>query len=135
VSEEASFPVSVTLKGGTGFESPWIVLRGGTAEEVLGEVQKLDADDTFLEAVATVAKAFHRIYAPASAAPAQAAPAAQQQASNGPRLHPQGKKCESANCGQVLTWQTWEKKDGSRTFNAFRCPTAKFGHTADFQTK
>lgn len=121
---------SLTIKGGAGYEAPWVVVRG-SVEEIYGELQKLDGDESFLEAVTTVAATFQKLYVQATgaipqAAPAQgsgAAPAAQQ---GGGWVPP---NCAKDNCGKPLVFESWTNKDGSKTYGpAWRCTSRKFGH-------
>lgn len=54
MSEETdNTPISVTLKGGKGYEAPWIVVRGHSPEEVLALLGDLgDLDRTVAEKAA-----------------------------------------------------------------------------------
>lgn len=123
--------VSVTLKGGPGYEAPWVVFRGDSPEEIYNELRKLESDDEFLRAVATIGATFGKIYveqsggAQAPAIPAQRAASPAAPPSNGPVC---------SKCNAPMTWQTWSKKDGSKTFEAWKCPTASFGHDVDWRT-
>jgi hypothetical protein len=50
--------LSVTLKGGKGYEAPWIVFKGTTVEEVHEELRKLQGNPDLLQATAIVAANF-----------------------------------------------------------------------------
>ena len=148
MSEESAF--TVTLKGGKGYEAPWIVVRGETPEEVLG---KLAAIGPVTEATIAAANLFHGAtnaapllpnapqvqqappqqqaqYVPQQPAqqvpfqqqPQQAAPPAwaQPPVQQGPALHPEGKQCQA--CGQVLQYKVVTRKSDNKTFKFWECP-------------
>jgi hypothetical protein len=85
VSDETS-PIVVTLKGGTGYDQPWIVVRGNTPDQVaamlrnLGELPAATLEaSNLLQNVATLAPVL-----PNSAQPAPPAQAPQQNVTPGP---------------------------------------------------
>lgn len=123
-------PVSVTLKAGSGYDAPWIVFRGDEPEEVYSELRKLESDDEFLRCVATVATAFRGVYAEHAGATSEKTPAGSTPGVT--NASPNAPVC--TKCGASLTWQTWSKKDGSRTFSAWKCPSGSFGHDVDWKT-
>lgn len=131
MNEDGTAPVSVTLKAGSGYDAPWIVFRGDEPEEVYSELRKLEGDDEFLRCVAVVAAAFKGVFAEhagsTAAASAPAGPTPGQAATS-----PNAPVC--TKCGSAMTWQTWSKKDGSRTFEAWKCPSGSFGHDVDWKT-
>lgn len=54
MSEDANF--TATLKGGAGYEAPWLVVRGDTADELVGHLDALTED--LLQKVNDVASLF-----------------------------------------------------------------------------
>ena len=135
MSNDTGYALSVTLKGGTDFSSPWIVVYGNTPAEVEAKLR-----DTGSLIVATVEAAnalkaannaapvavggpdAHPTPAPQQSAPSgwgnrpqqQAAPAQQ-----GARLHPEGKQC---GCGNVLNYKTVNRRSDGKQFNFWECP-------------
>jgi hypothetical protein len=61
--------LSVTLKGGKGYEAPWIVFKGNSVDEVMVELEKLQNDNTLLRATAIVAWQFQGYVMSASGEP------------------------------------------------------------------
>lgn len=151
MTEENVERASITLKGGTGYDAPWVVLKGGTLDEAAGELAKLNADDATLRAVATVAAAFHRVYLEAkngvaAPAPTQQAPVTSptpsepipQASQPAPQAPPQdddgGGFC--GKCGTQREWRQWTQKGTNKEFKGWFCPksTAKGdGHTPVFK--
>ena len=84
MSETTDSPVIVTLKGGAGYEAPWIVLRGDTIEEVQGLLENA-ANSEFTNLVQDVNAAF-RDAGPA-VTQSQAGSPAQSTASSGARVY------------------------------------------------
>lgn len=123
-------PISVTLKAGSGYDAPWVVFRGDNPEEIYAELSKLENDEEFLRAVVAIATSFKGLWVESSGA---SSPAPAAQGGFPPqRSGPAGPTC--SKCGSALTWQTWAKKDGSRTFEAWKCPSGAFGHDVDWKT-
>lgn len=133
MSEEVqqSNGTSLTIKGGAGYEAPWFVIRGNT-EDIYTELQKLEGDDAFLEAVTTVAATFQKLYVKATGGPA---PAPQQNAA--PAQQSAGflpPPCGKDNCGKPLVYESWTNKDGSKSYGpAWRCESRQFGHDVDWK--
>lgn len=80
MSEDNPTGVSVTIKAGTGFDVPWIVLHGADVAHVRAMLAELN-DSDLTQGVVVVARKFHGTYAganPASGhgAPTQSAPTA-----------------------------------------------------------
>lgn len=154
---ETEAPITITLKAGTGYDAPWLVIRGFDPDDVTA---KLNSLDPVIEATLTAAGKFAAGSAlgattvsqeapqrPPSEAPAQRqqgwgqTPAAQQQGAAaaqqggrskfGGQLHPEGKTCEA--CPNVL-----EKKQTSSGKNVWRCSDWRWangnpnGHTSIF---
>ena len=69
-------PLSATLKGGPGYEAPWLVIRTNSAGHLKDLLEELDQAEVYPTVVASAA-AFHQAYGTtrpqASAAPQQAA--------------------------------------------------------------
>lgn len=154
--EESQDRISGTLKGGPGYEAPWIVLRAGTVNEYNQLVAELSFDSGALEATANVAVAFQTVYlnakdqpqgngqAPPQAAPQGAAPswvgpprrpasAAQEPPpqGDGGQAHPQGATCKK--CSQFLTWRTETSKRTGNQYSAYICPNGPGGgHDLEF---
>ncbi len=66
--------ISATLKGGPGFDAPWVVVRANSASEINDALMDLDASGTY-PAVADSAVTFQNAYIKATPG-SQAAPAA-----------------------------------------------------------
>lgn len=148
--------LSVTLKAGTGFDSPWVVVYGDTPADVESKLSDIDG---VLKAAVTAGATLRSLHTletggvPATpiaqesapqAAPAQqaggwstSAPAAapawsgaqQQPAATG---HPEAKGCES--CGQVLQFKSGTSKAG-KPYKLWACPAQRQrgdGHTTEF---
>lgn len=150
----------VTLKAGTGYDAPWIVVRGENPDEV---TNKLNGLGDVIGATIAAAELFKGAgnagpllpQAPvqqpqeAPAAPAQGgwgqapqqqyqqpqapAPQQQQQSKFGGPPHPEGKQCESPGCGKVL-----EMKKTSTGKGTWRCPDWRWnsgvpnGHSSEW---
>lgn len=54
VNQDDGYGVSVTLKAGSGYEAPWIVVRGKTPTDVLGQL----ADPNFEQLVQTIVPSY-----------------------------------------------------------------------------
>lgn len=141
---EDTAPLVITLKAGTGFDSPWIVVRGSNPEEVVSKLNSLDGViEATLEAAGlfTAQRSLGGKQQQAEAPPTEPAPqqrqqgwgttpaAAQQGAAPaqpprskfGGQLHPEGKTCEI--CPNVL-----EKKQTSSGKNVWRCNDWRWGN-------
>lgn len=158
---EDTAPIVVTLKAGTGYDSPWLVIRGSNPDEVVTKLRSLDG---VIEATLEAAGAFaagRTFGATAQSAP-QAAPAPfeQQAAPQGPppawgqtpaaqqqgaapaqqapvrskyagQPHPEGKTCSI--CPNVL-----EKKKTQNGKDVWRCPEWRWaggavnGHSSEW---
>lgn len=69
-------PIVVTLKGGSGYEAPWVVIRGTAIDEAIGTLEE-SVNSDFYVVVAASAVALQTEYVKALPAPApQSAPAA-----------------------------------------------------------
>lgn len=134
MSEQPNNEICVTFKGNGAFDSPWIVIRGATPEEVYGVMDKLSQDDAFMTTTAQLGVAFREIWIESGGGnpPANSGGGGQQSrpASNGaPQLgddHPT-EKCDKCSGNPALTFQHWETK-GGKVYDAYRCPTGTFGH-------
>lgn len=149
---EDTAPIVVTLKAGTGYDAPWIVIRGYDPDDVSARLKGLDS---VIEATHEAAGLFAagRLAAPQggqqappssqpAAQPAQqgwgqqqgqqqsAAPAPRQSKFGGPP-HPEGKTC--AICPNVL-----EKKKTGSGKEVWRCNDWRWnngepnGHSSEF---
>ncbi|MDP7733685.1 hypothetical protein [Mycobacterium paragordonae] len=112
--------VTVTFKGGTGYDSPWIVLYGENVQEAYDQVTGESAGvlAALMQRVQLIAKDFSgQGGAPAAPAqPSNAAPAAAQQAPQG-----QTRQCKH---GQMQFKSGFSQKN-NRAWEAFFCPTPK----------
>lgn len=115
---EDTAPIVVTLKAGTGYDAPWLVIRGYDPDDVTNKLKSLDGViEATLEAAGLFAaqRGLGANSAPAEAAVTSTAPksgwgsspAAAQQTQQGGQgshpnavLHPEGKQC--VECGNVL---------------------------------
>ena len=155
---EDTADLTITMKAGTGFDAPWIVVRGDNPEEIVFKLNSLDAViaatiDTAnkLKAANVVAPivaqgsvAQATVVPEAPAAPngwgsSPAAVPAQQPVQNTPppqsnvRYHPEGKLCASCNAG-VIFKEITSKKSG-KTFQLWTCPNQRStgdGHFSEF---
>lgn len=116
--------IVVTLKGGPGYDAPWLVFHGNTVAEALDTVSAAEASGLMV-AVGKAAEAF-RTHAnvggvlgasPVSPAPQQqAAPAAPQSAPQGPP------GATSPTCPHgVKTYKT-SKPGAAKAWKAWMCP-------------
>jgi hypothetical protein len=154
MTEADNANLTITLKAGTGYDSPWIVVRGDNPQDVTA---KLNGLGDVIAATVQAAELFKGagnaapLTVPEPQAPAQqpqqqsgwgqapqqqAAPQQYQQAPpprnskfGGPP-HPEGKTC---NCGTVL-----EMKETGSGKKVFRCPQWRWnngnpnGHDSEF---
>lgn len=121
---ESEAPITITLKAGSDYSAPWLVIRGYDPDDVVNKLSSLEGViEKTLEAAGlfaagrTLGAQQVATEAPApQAAPAQkqgwgSTPAAQQQTQQVPQqrqggnhpsavLHPEGKQCEV--CGNIL---------------------------------
>lgn len=107
--------VSVTLKGGSGFDAPWIVLYGDTPAEVASQM------DEELAALATktakVAKFFQAQVGPSQAGRPQ--PGKPEAASQAP-----GGETKSCSHGEMV-FRSGVNASTKKTWKAYFCPTPK----------
>lgn len=135
MSENNEAAVTVTLKGGAGYEAPWLVLRGNTPAEVAGLLQNLGG---LPEAVVSASNLFHAVHTtgpllpnapqtPAPAAPQQ--PAAPQGWAPAPPAaapvvgHPEGKVCEA--CNAPLQFKSGVAKGSGKAYKLWSCPNGR----------
>lgn len=110
---EANSKITATLKGGAGFEAPWIVVHGETVNEVSDVLQAIMSANLLSE-VADAAKAFRAASGQPAAAPAQRRPAAQNAAPTGG-----GKQCAHGE----MVFRTGQGAKGP--WSGHFCPTPK----------
>lgn len=144
---EDTAPIVVTLKAGTGYDAPWIVVRGYDPDDVTNKLNSLDSViEATLEAAGKFAASSTLGAETVAQEPAQqAAPPTKPQgwggqsraqggqatSKFGSQLHPEGKTCEI--CPNVL-----EKKQTSSGKNVWRCESWRWangnpnGHTNIF---
>lgn len=149
------YGVTVTIKGGPGFEVPWLVINAENMDEAEAAVDAVT--DSLLEKVSGLSQGFRAacnagpvINSGAGAEPTQPVTAqakaasrwgagggatqSQPQATQGPgseTLHPEGKTC--VVCGSNLKLVTGTNSRGE--WSAWRCvnaPRGKSEHTMDF---
>lgn len=151
---EDTAPIVVTLKAGTDYSAPWLVIRGYDPDDVTNKLKNLDGViEATLEAAGIFA-AGRSLGQPTQTAPAQQAPAEQPkkawggnpqpQAAPAPQgngggyqphpsavLHPEGKTCDL--CGQPLEFK--KTQTGKATW---RCGQWRWangnpnGHASEF---
>ena len=156
---QEGFSLSATLKGGTGYDAPWIVVYANDPNELKAKLSGI-AEAGVLQATVDAANLLKGannagpITGPAQQAPPQAAPAPQpvqqqpwgqqapsptqqpaQQAAGGPvngSPHPEGKQC--TQCGSVLQWKAFTSKAG-KNLKMWTCPNGRSqgdGHVSEF---
>lgn len=155
---QEGFALSATLKGGTGFDAPWVVVYGNTPDEVEGKLRGV-IQTGLIEATVEAANALKAAnnagplapqgqeavqQAPAQQAPpapaqpqgwGQQAPQQQPAPQAGPvngTPHPEGKTCPA--CGQVVQYKAFTSKAG-RDFKLWSCPNQRQkgdGHFSEF---
>lgn len=148
-NEGPDAPFTVTLKQGAGFESPWLVLRGSSAEDVvalLGEAQLNELPRLIGEFAASfrgeAGAASQSTSAPArsSGTPSrsQAAPrrgaAPQSQPAGDVEYHPEGLTCGANGCGKAIYLKTGTSKAGNE-YQVWTCPDQRQkndGHFSDY---
>jgi len=151
-TEDFEAPFVVTLKGGAGYEKPWVVIRGNTAEEAVARLGEAHLHN-LLEKAAEYSAAFQALTggaanqsAPArtastpSSRPVSQAPAAPQPTAAPPapqdnqgRAHPEGLACPQ--CQQVVGYKTITSKKNGKSYNMWVCPnqrTREDGHFSEF---
>lgn len=147
--------LSVTLKAGTGYDSPWIVVYGDNPDEVQFKLQNISGVIEATVQAANLLKGANNAAPLLEGAPAEAAPAAPQQpagwgnsapqaqpqwsqpqqgapAAPQVRLHPEGKTCA---CGQVLIFKEITSKKNNKTYQMWTCPSQQRkgdGHDSEF---
>ena len=155
---EDTADLTITMKAGTGFDAPWIVVRGDSPADINFKLVNLDETIALTIDVANKFKAVNNassIVAQGSVAQATVAPEApaapngwgsspaavpaQQPVQNTPppqsnvRYHPEGKLCASCNAG-VIFKEITSKKSG-KTFQLWTCPNQRStgdGHYSEF---
>lgn len=126
--------LSVTLKGGKEFDAPWVVLKGGSTEDVAAELAKLDTDPALLDLAARVATAFQGAYVRAKqSVPSEVRPAAQQQpvqspptwaAPQEPTSQPtsQGETKFCGQCGKPMAFKSGFNQAKQKAWSGYFCP-------------
>lgn len=135
----SEYSISATLKAGTGYDSPWVVVYGNTPEEVEFKLNNIAGVIKATVEAAELLKAANAA-APLAAPAASTQPTApqgwgQQQAQaqpqwsqpaqqaapqqQGARLHPEGKACR---CGNVLNFKVINRKSDGKVFQFWECP-------------
>lgn len=148
ITEDFDSPFTVTLKGGSGYDKPWIVIRGNTAAETIARLGEASIDG-LLERTAEYAAKFQE--ANGAAAPAggatgspsvvQSGPSTQGQQAAAPsaaapsrQLHPEGLKCGSCQ-GDVVFKEITQKKPPYKSFKMWVCENQRSrgdGHHSEF---
>lgn len=146
-------PYTVTLKGGAGFESPWLVLRATSAEDAIALLAEATLNE-LPEKIAEFAADFRAksgaapsaggdrssgTSSPRSGRPSTRAQGAQrgaapqnQRAQQDVEYHPEGLQCDA--CGEPVFLKSGTSKAG-RKYELWACPNQQRkgdGHTADF---
>lgn len=151
-SEDFEAPFVVTLKGGAGYEKPWIVVRGNTAEEAVARLGEAKISG-LLERAAEYAADFQAQTgaaapsangtqggAPSSArgtgSRGSASSGAAAPSNSGVELHPEGLQCSFAGCGQPVQLKIIKsKKPPYKQYDMWVCPNQRArddGHYAEF---
>ena len=139
-------PITVTLKGGAGFEAPWLVFRATSAEDAIALLAESALAD-LPEKVAEFAADFRAKQSGGGGAAKAEAPArGAQRSSSGGRTasrpapqapaddveyHPEGIECPS--CNSPVQYKAINK--GSRKFELWTCPNQRSkgdGHYSEF---
>ena len=154
---EDTADLTITMKAGTGFDAPWIVVRGDSPADINFKLVNLDETIALTIDVANKFKAVNNassIVAQGSVAQATVAPEApaapngwgsspaavpaQQPVQNTPppqsnvRYHPEGKLCASCNAGVIFKEIT---SKAGKTFQLWTCPNQRTkgdGHFSEF---
>jgi hypothetical protein len=113
--------VTVTLKGGTGFNAPWVVIHGKDVSDALNQI-----NDTQLAELLERAQKASKFFADKAEAPAPAASQAGSQAQGG---QPQASTQSSGNdkfCkhGQMVSKSGVSAKNG-KAWSGYFCPAPK----------
>ena len=131
--------LSVTLKAGTGYDAPWIVVYGDSPDEVTAKLNStgdliaaaVEASNLLRGAFAAaplaqggpsvpqVAPTPAPAAAPGWGAPQQQAPAPAAPPAGGAQLHPEGKTCQ---CGNVLNYKVVNRRSDGKQFRFWECP-------------
>lgn len=154
---DSNYPLSITLKAGTGYDSPWIVVYAHTPDEAEQKLQAV-ANGGLIEATVNAANALKAANNAAPLAPQgqeaqqpQAQPVPQQAPQSawgqqapqqqpqggfgGPQNgspHPNGQQC--TQCGSVLQYKAGTSKAG-RVYKMWTCPNGRSrddGHVTEF---
>lgn len=151
-NEDFEAPFVVTLKGGAGYEKPWIVIRGNTAEETVARLGEAQINGLLEKAAEYSAEFQNKTGAAAPAAPATQsgppsrtngqAPASQPSGAAAPSngfdgsQHPEGVVCSAAGCGQPVVGKSIKsKKPPYKTYEMWVCPNQRTrgdGHFSEF---
>lgn len=147
----SDFALSATLKGGTGYDSPWVVVYANTPDELKTRLEGV-ASSGVLQATVDAANLLKGTNnaAPLTQPAPQAAPQqpaqqpqspwgqpqqAPQQNAGGPQNgqpHPEGKQCQQ--CGTVLKYKSGTSKAGN-AYRMWACPNGRArndGHESIF---
>lgn len=136
MTEEQETPdargVSITLKGGTGYDAPWIVIREGSVPAARAHLMELRLSD-LIEGVSTVARSFHAAYSGANPASTQFAGTPQQvqaaqPASTPPPAFVDNQQAQPAGWGNQQPAQQVQQQLGATVMGQFPnhlavCPT------------
>lgn len=110
--DTAGTEVSVTLKGGSGYDAPWVVLR---APNVATARQLVDDEDNLTPLLDSAAKAGQYF---ASLAPVPAARAASSNSDGG---NGEGKSCKHG----AMQWKSGFSAATGKAWQGWFCPTPK----------
>lgn len=148
-------PYTITLKGGSGYAAPWLVLRAQSAEDAQALLVEAKAAE-LLESIAAYASDFQEKVAGAepanTSAPAggrstgspsrSGARGGSQRGGSAPapkngevELHPEGLKCEKAGCGGDVQLKTITSKKNGKKYDMWVCPNQQDrndGHHSEF---
>lgn len=143
-------PFTITLKGGSGYDKPWLVLRGQSAEDAVALLVEAQATE-LLDRIAEYAAEFQgKVAGAAPDAPAKSSDrstgspsrsgarggssrgSAPAQSSSDVEYHPEGLKC--SKCQAPVIYKKITSKAG-KTFELWVCENQRErndGHHADF---
>lgn len=141
-TDEFEAPFVVTLKGGTGFEKPWIVIRGNSAAEAVARLAEAKLEG-LLEKTAEYAADFQAKNGAASPAGDHRSPSggsstqtrttgAAGSSGAAPQTHPEGLKC--GKCQGTVAYKEIKAKSG-KTFKLWVCENQRErndGHHSEF---
>lgn len=106
-SAPGSDKIVVTLKGGAGYDAPWIVFHGGTVQEVNATIQ-----EAFSAGLHETVRKASQAFAPAQASPAfrgaaQATPQTPVQAQGDDKTCPHGQRVHRTGTSARGPWSAW----------------------------